>query len=148
MSAFALGQVFNGLDRTDEIRMESGTFSADFVGAGSAISVLNLQANGDVLHNGVGTLSNGLSADEWHRDNPVASLGDDWEVRATVTAGSLTSGTTGSYEALSTTRSWSKSHSATPAATVTLTLDFRLIASPSVLVTVTGVVLSAQASPI
>ncbi len=149
MVAIALA-VYGGVDRTDEIRLRSGTFAAELVGGGGvAVSSLSLNSNGDAVHNGIGFLTNSLQADEWHRDNPLAGLGDDWQVRATLTAGSaLDSGTLGSFEALSANRTWAISHSAAPAKTSTLSFEFQLVADPTTTITVSNVVLSALWDPI
>lgn len=149
MVAIALA-VYGGVDRADEIRLKSGTFGADAIGGGGlAVSSLSLNSNGDAVHSGIGFLTNSLQADEWHRDNPLAGLGDDWEVRATLTAGSaLDSGTLGSFEALSTNRTWAMSHNAAPAKTSTLSFEFRLIAAPATTITVSNVVLSAIWTPL
>lgn len=66
----------------------------------------------------------------------------DYEVSCTVNSGSLSSGTTGSYEALSAAREWTVQQASLGVATANITLTIRRIANPSDSVQLT-VVLSA-----
>lgn len=58
---------------------------------------------------------------------------EDFECRATVTSGSLTSGTTGSWLALSTTRSWTVQQSVVGTKLATMTIEIRRIGETTVL---------------
>ena len=69
---------------------------------------LNLATNGDLTlssDNGAGT-GDTPSADAWLVDNPDATEAANWSVRATLNSGTLDSGTTGSWLALTSARSW------------------------------------------
>jgi len=85
------------------------------------------------------------AATEWHVSNPSTGIGSDWDVRATVTSGSLTSGSV-AWQQISSNRSWTKSlTSFGGSSSVTLTFEFRENGGPgTVLSTTTGVVLTAQ----
>lgn len=54
-----------------------------------------------------------------------SNSGASFEAFVTVTAGTLTSGTTGSWVSLGTTQNWTKTQSATGASTVTFTIQIR-----------------------
>lgn len=56
----------------------------------------------------------------------------NYEVLATVTAGTLSSGTTGSWQALSSTRSWNVSRTTIGTRTATITIQIRETANPTV----------------
>ena len=68
-----------------------------------------------------------------------------YEVKATLNSGALTTGTTGSWLALSSTRTWTVS-TALGAAQAVLTIEIRRIGSSLVLATIT-VTLDAESSP-
>jgi len=77
-------------------------------GDDSAALTLTMATNGDLTisgdHGGVSGASPG--ADEWLVGNPDATEAANWSVRATLDAGTLDSGTTGSWLALTSARSW------------------------------------------
>lgn len=55
----------------------------------------------------------------------LAGANSDFEVRATVTSGSLSSGSTGVWEPLSTSREWTRSAGANVSVTVVFTVEIR-----------------------
>ena len=57
--------------------------------------------------------------------SPVAAAGGNYEVRATVNSGSLTSGTTGSWTALSSTQSWVRQQNSIGTSSCNLTIEIR-----------------------
>ena len=133
-------------DRSDEIRLEGTRFyeaTNSFIGATIQFT---LQSDGDVnivRIAGSGS-SNSLDADEWHRDNPSAGLGDAWQVRATLTAGSTPStGTMDTWLSLDTNRTWTNSQSVVGSRLSRLTFDFRVGTGPT-LVTVSDVEIQAR----
>lgn len=67
-----------------------------------------------------------------------------YEARVTVTSGSLTSGTTGTWLALSTSRQWEVSRATTGSSNVTFTLEIRRASDGTVLDTAT-ITLAANA---
>jgi hypothetical protein len=70
----------------------------------------------------------------------------DYEVRATVTSGSLTSGTTGSWLNCSTTRTWTLVNDAGDNSTITavFTVEIRLAAAPNTVLDSATITLSAE----
>ena len=133
-----------------EIGMIGGKTYARFIVGPTAVQALNLVSNGELTESGsAGTPTGSVPGDgEWHIRNPEAGVGDDWEVRATLTAGALTSGNTGVWERLNLTRTWTRNSGVTPALTATLTFEFRRFGTTFIVKTVPNVVLSAEATPI
>ena len=72
------------------------------VGSGSQTATYTLESDGDVMT--ATTPGGSVDAGDWI--DPKASAPSDYEARATLNFGTLSSGTTGSWLALSTTRSW------------------------------------------
>ena len=56
---------------------------------------------------------------------PASAAGANYEVRATVNSGALTSGTTGSWTALSSTQSWVRQQSSIGTSSCNLTIEIR-----------------------
>lgn len=104
--------------------------------SGSGDCELQLQNDGDVAYTEDGVVDSG---DDWilPANTTIAAF---YEVKVDVTAGSMSAGTTGSWLALSTTRSWSKGAGT---GTVTFTISFREAASGAVVKTQTGLTLAA-----
>lgn len=92
------------------------------VGAGSQTATYTLESDGDVV-----TATTPLgSSDIGDWIDPKASAPSDYEVQATLNSGTLTTGTTGSWLALSSNRSWTLTRLTVGAATqVTLTIEIR-----------------------
>ncbi len=57
--------------------------------------------------------------------SPVSAAGGNYEVRATVNSGSLTSGTTGSWTALSSSQSWVRQQTSIGTSSCNLTIEIR-----------------------
>jgi len=74
----------------------------------SAALTLTMATNGDLTISGDNGGATGASpgADEWLVGNPDATEAANWSVRATLDSGTLDSGTTGSWLALTSARSW------------------------------------------
>lgn len=148
-SIMSAASVALGADRSDEIRMVTRSYQASEAAKGGPPCGLTLTLNrdGDLLATGDAgdSVSGTPNADEWHRDNTGATLGDDWDVRATLTAG--TTPTTGTmsptWQRLNANRAWYNSATGGATKTSTITFDFRLNGETTVLATVTGVVISA-----
>lgn len=82
----------------------------------------------------------GLSDNTWM----LAGSGGDYEARATLNSGALSSGTTGTWLSLGTTRAWSVTRSgAAGVSSANLTVEIRLASSGAVLATA-PVVLTAE----
>jgi hypothetical protein len=105
MSGALAAQLYSGT--TGSIR----GFISDANAAGAA---------GLTMQNDGVSLMSGASNDTWVTP-ATAGVAATWEVRATVTAGSIDSGTTGSWLSLGTSRAWSK----TSVGVATLTFEWR-----------------------
>lgn len=68
---------------------------------------------------------------------PASAAGSNYEARVTVTAGSLTSGTVGSWVSLGTSRAWGLSTVSVGTVTATATVEIRSAASLNVLASAT-----------
>lgn len=73
---------------------------------------------------------------------PVSFAGSAYECRATVNSGSVSSGTTGTWEDLGTSRSWSRAQASVGSSSVNLTVEIRNASTLAVLTSAT-IVLSA-----
>jgi hypothetical protein len=99
-----------------------------------------------ISFNADGTYSTFEGATEFDHGNWVEPAGaaNEWEIRATVTSGSTpTSGTVGSFLALSTTREWQVARGTTGTSTSTLTFEWRRVGLTTIEYTTTGNVLTA-----
>lgn len=76
---------------------------------------------------------------------PTSAAGANYEARATVNSGSLTSGTTGSWIALSSSRSWTLDQTSVGAISCNLTIEIRHATSLAVLDTA-SITLEAEKS--
>ncbi|MDZ7355865.1 MAG: hypothetical protein ONB55_22320 [candidate division KSB1 bacterium] len=74
---------------------------------------------------------NGISANQWIV--PRSAAGANYEARATVTSGTLMSGTTGTWLALSTSRSWDVQAVAPGSVEATITVEIRFAPTSEVL---------------
>lgn len=87
------------------------------------------------LTSGGSEQATGFASNTWLTAGSAA----DYEVRATVTSGTLTSGTTGSWLSLGITRAWNvtRTNNAPGTDAATITVEIRLAATGTVLATVT-----------
>ena len=96
--------------------------SVSSVGSGSQTATYTLESDGDVVT--ATTPGGSIDAGDWI--DPKASAPSDYEVQATLNAGTLTSGTTGSWLALSSNRTWTLQQVVVGTATqVSLTIEIR-----------------------
>jgi hypothetical protein len=91
-------------------------------------------SSGGVIYTNIG---------DWVLPNGNASL---YEVRATLTSGALSSGTTGSWLALSTTRTWEVSRASLGMSNANLTIEIRLTGGSGTILASTLVGLTAEVS--
>lgn len=126
----------------DSISITDLTASANTVSPTNAAASYALVNDGDIdATQGTNTP---LDVGDWI--SPKGSASDFYEARATVTSGSLTSGTAGSWLPLGTTRTWTKT--ATPGTgvqTCVFTLEIRR-ASDSVVVDTATITLQAEST--
>ena len=91
-------------------------------GAGTQTATYTLESDGDVMS----ATTDGGSVDAGDWIDPKANAPSDYEVQATLVAGTLSTGTTGSWLALSSNRSWTLQRVTVGVATqVTLTIEIR-----------------------
>jgi hypothetical protein len=92
------------------------------VGGGSQTATYTLESDGDIVR--VTTPLGSADIGDWI--SPKASAPSNYEVLATLNSGTLTSGTTGSWLALTSNRSWTLTRAIVGAAdTVNLTIQIR-----------------------
>lgn len=96
-----------------------------------------LENDGDIAVNG---------SDDGDWITPKAAAGADYECRATVISGGFTTGTFGSWLALSSTRSWTLVQSGIGTATASMTLEIRRASDGTVLDSAT-ISFTAEVSP-
>ncbi len=131
-----------GPDRSDEIRLITRSYfgTSEAPAAGSAR--LSFEDNGDIVVTvgDVDQTSPAVNADEWHRDNSVSGLGDDWELRATLTSGTTPIINAGldTWLRINTSRVWANNIAVEGLITSTLTFEFRLYQTTTILKTITG----------
>ena len=103
-------------------RISLSGVSVSSVGAGTQTATYTLESDGDVMSATTG----GGSVDQGDWISPKASAPSDYEVQATLVSGTLSTGTTGSWLALSSNRSWTLQRVTVGVATqVTLTIEIR-----------------------
>ena len=104
----------------DQIALSGVAVSS--VGSGSQTATYTLESDGDVVRATTPLGSSDIG--DWI--DPKASAPSDYEVRATLNSGTLTSGTTGSWLALTSNRSWTLTQATVGAADqVDLTIEIR-----------------------
>ncbi len=107
--------------------------------AASVNSIVTLTANTDGTLTVVG---NGNVSDGDVTPNPgwytptTGSIGSTYEIRVTATTGTFSTGTSGSWLALSSTRTWTVSTNSSKS--VTFTIEIRVAATSTVVATTTG----------
>lgn len=95
--------------------------TAEAVGSSGAVEAsYELQSDGDVYIYEAGTPT---FIEYWAMPPSAANM----EAKATVTSGSISSGTTGSWLALSTTRTWTVSRATVGISSATMTVEIRRI---------------------
>jgi len=119
--------------------------SYNFRQAVSVQSIVTMTANTDGTLTVVG---NGNTNDGDITPNPgwytptTGSIGNTYEIRVTATSGTFTSGTVGSWLALSSVRTWTVSSNTLK--TVTFTIEIRVASTSEVVATTTGNVITAE----
>lgn len=120
------------------IVMASGITIQDIaVSPTDAVATLTLEADGDIMSN-LSALGTNTDIGDWCAPKSAAAA-SGFEVLATVTAGSLTAGTTGSWLAMTSDRSWTKSRvlNVVGSDSVTIQLDFRRAGTTQIIATKT-----------
>lgn len=112
------------------VRIEN--FTASKNGTISQTASYSLENDGDIV-----SISDAGTVDDGNWVNPKTAAGAAYEVRATVTLGSVTVGSSavGSWLSLGTTRTWFCTQTGAGTATAILTVEIRLASSGAVLST-------------
>lgn len=118
--------------RAGGTKVQLSNQSVSDVGAGSRGASYSLQSDGDV--EGVAGVST-VVFPPWVVPKNLA--GGNYECRATLNSGSLGSGTTGSWLALSSTRTWAVATSSPGTQSANLTIEIRLASTGVVLTSAT-----------
>lgn len=103
------------------------TITSTVADPGAADATYSLESNGDYLENGA-------DAGDWIA--PKAAAGAAYEARATIVSGTLSSGTTGSWAALSSPQGWTRNRAGVGTTTCVIDVEVRLAATGTVLDTV------------
>ena len=109
-----------------------------------SICIVSYQLTSAGAANSVTTSSGTETIENWV--TPTSAAGANYEARATVNTGSLSSGTTGAWTALSSTQTWNVTRSTVGSKNCTFTVEIRRASSGTVLDTVT-IDLSANVDP-
>ena len=96
----------------------------------AATAKYELQSDGDIIGNGV---AGGGDVDIGDWVEPRAAAGGDYECKVTINSGSLTTGTSGSWLALSSTRTWTIVQGVLGSSNVNFTVEIRLVGSTTTL---------------
>lgn len=116
---------FVGLSGGVIARLDAHTVESSVVDPVNATATLTLNNTG-ILSTDTQEAAESFQPDEWMQP-PISSLAGQFESRATVTSGTLTTGSDGVWEALDTTRTWTKTQSVVGLSDVVFTLEIRTI---------------------
>jgi hypothetical protein len=121
------------------IALSSTNVDATAIDPSDATAAYTLENDGDIL-----STVNGVVTDlgDWMSPK-IASLAANYEVMATVTGGSVSGGTTGSWLNLGSNRSWTRAQTSAGSSFATLTVQIRRTGTATVLASAT-IDLSAQ----
>jgi len=130
------------LPRSFNVNLTNRTVSRTSIDPQDAIAGFQLDTDG-TIDSKSGDIAAGpayttIVGVEWLSSNGTNEANveaDRYECFATITSGTLTTGTTGSWLALSSARSWEKEQTVIGSSTVVFTLDIRLIGTTTVLAT-------------
>jgi hypothetical protein len=103
----------------DQISLSGQTITSS--GAGTQTATYTLESDGDVITATKGGGS--VDAGDWIA--PKTSAPSDYEVRATLDSGTLSTGTTGSWLALTSNRTWTVTRIAVGSETASITVEIR-----------------------
>lgn len=109
---------------SDTITVNSGTVTdIDFISPFSASVLLTYESDGTISTFLTQGSDNADALGNWI--DPLSSAPGNYEIKATLSSGTLTSGVTGTWLALTSDRSWSVSRSTTGTTSATLTIEIR-----------------------
>jgi len=149
-ATFAAAAAAAAEGRADEIRFVSHILTTQTIDPTTGFAFFRFETDGDLDFRADTGETPAVIATEWHRDNIIAGLGNDWEVRVTKTAGTNPSAgdTLNFWHPLTSSRFWRNDTAAVGVTvTSTLTIEFRLAGTTTVLKTLTGMVIAAVMDP-
>lgn len=109
-----------------------------------SICIVSYQLTSAGVANAITTSSGTGAIENWV--TPTGAAGANYETRATVNTGTLSSGTTGAWTALSSTQTWTVTRSTVGTKNCNITVEIRLASSGTVLDSAT-IDLSANVDP-
>lgn len=125
-----------------KLQLSGVTITSNTTSPVQASASFELTNAGDV--NRVTTLGGTVDIGDWIV--PKSAAGSGYECRATVTAGALSSGTTGTWLSLGTTRTWTVNENGGSSSSATLTIDIGRAGLSTAIVSAT-IVLNANQAP-
>ncbi len=120
-----------GSDGAATVNLNAETISDEQVNPADALAQIEFDTAGTV---------NGPSSPYAWLTNGTAS---NYEVKATITAGTFSTGTSGSWLALSSARSWTVARTSLGSKSCTATFEIRAIADPSTILDTASITLTA-----
>ena len=124
--------------------LDGGTVTIDSVVNDGGTAQAGIRLNRDGTYDTDDATGNWTLGSGYWIDPATATIGDDYEARMTADAGTIDSGTTGSWLALSSTRTWQESNTGLVAEIFEGTLEIRR-ASDGVVVSTTDIAFSCVA---
>lgn len=119
-----LAQIFMDINAATVPALPNSNFRADAVSPFIAICNYTWESDGDIIESfEEADVPNTTDRGDWIV--PKSAAPGLYEVRATVTAGALSSGTTGTWLALTTTRTWSVQRTTNGTSSCTMTIEIR-----------------------
>lgn len=120
----------NNSGEADVITVNSGTITdIDFASPFIATATIIYELDGTITTLRQQGADNVDTLGDWI--SPLSSAPGNYEIRATLNSGSLTSGTTGTWQALSTDRAWSVSREVSGTSSANLTIEIRSGSGPT-----------------
>ena len=114
---------------TAQITLSNVTTTNTIVGS-TATAKYELQADGDIFRSAAGV---GADVDIGDWIEPREAAGGNYECKVTVNSGSLSTGTSGSWLALSSTRTWTRARGSLGTDNVNFTVEIRQVGSSTTL---------------
>lgn len=113
------------------ITLLGGTIPHDVTDPADALAGYRLEPDGDISLNQNGTGGAYVDSADWIV--PKGAAGGDYEARATLNSGSVSSGTTGSWLSLSGTLTWERDRTTIGTSSADLTIEIRRASDGAVL---------------
>lgn len=122
-------------DSVKAILQIASTIAVSTLRLSSTTATLQLDADGDIMKSNAQGTAVTVDIGDWIA--PVSAAGGNYECRATILSGTLSGGTTGTWQALSSDRFWFVTQSVIGTKVCSFTLEIREVANPSNIVSST-----------